>query len=50
MSKGLDFKVPWAMLKMALLMVLFLTIASGGQEAMQMESECEISGNFDGTG
>jgi len=32
MSKGLDFKVSWAMLKMALLMVLFLTIASGGQE------------------
>jgi uncharacterized repeat protein (TIGR01451 family) len=31
MSKGLEFKVPWAMLKMALLMVLFLTIASGGQ-------------------
>jgi len=27
-----EFKVPWAMLKMALLMVLFLTIASGGQE------------------
>jgi uncharacterized repeat protein (TIGR01451 family) len=31
MSKGLEFKGPWAMLKMALLMVLFLTIASGGQ-------------------
>jgi uncharacterized repeat protein (TIGR01451 family) len=32
MIKGLDFRVSWAMLKMALLMVLFLTIASGGQE------------------
>jgi uncharacterized repeat protein (TIGR01451 family) len=32
MGVRLEFKVPWAMLKMALLMVLFLTIASGGQE------------------
>lgn len=32
MCKGPEFKVPWAMLKMALLMVLFLTIASSGQE------------------
>ena len=32
MCKGLEFNVPWAMLKTALLMVLFLTIASCGQE------------------
>ena len=32
MCKGLEFKVPWAMLKMTLFMVLFLTIASCGQE------------------
>ncbi|MFZ2472489.1 MAG: Ig-like domain-containing protein [Methanothrix sp.] len=32
MCKGLEFKVPWAMLKMTLLMVLFLTITSSGQE------------------
>jgi hypothetical protein len=32
MGVRLEFKVPWAVLKMALLMVLFLTIASGGQE------------------
>ncbi|MDQ1262193.1 MAG: hypothetical protein QG575_1374 [Euryarchaeota archaeon] len=32
MDKGLEFKVPWTMLKMTLLMVLFLTITSCGQE------------------
>jgi uncharacterized repeat protein (TIGR01451 family) len=32
MYKGWRFTIPWAMLKMTLLMVLFLTIASCGQE------------------
>jgi uncharacterized repeat protein (TIGR01451 family) len=32
MSKGLEFNVPWAMLRTALLLVLFLTVASCGQE------------------
>ena len=53
MSKGLDFKVSWAMLKMALLMVLFLTIASGGQEPqwnLQAKEEAafaQVSGSIE---
>jgi uncharacterized repeat protein (TIGR01451 family) len=31
MKKGLERKIPWGVLKIAFLMVMFLTIASGGQ-------------------
>jgi uncharacterized repeat protein (TIGR01451 family) len=44
MGVRLEFKVPWAVLKMALLMVLFLTIASGGQEpCSERDGNCNPS-------
>ena len=47
MGIRLEFKVPWAMLKMALLMVLFLAIASGGQEpCSDGDGNCKPSWNL----
>ncbi|MCK9566705.1 MAG: Ig-like domain-containing protein [Methanothrix sp.] len=47
MCKGLEFRVPWAMLKMTLLMVLFLTIASCGQEpCSDGDQNCKPSWNL----
>ncbi|MEI6103617.1 MAG: Ig-like domain-containing protein [Methanothrix sp.] len=44
MGVRLEFKVPWAVLKMALLMVLLLTIASGGQEpCSERDGNCNPS-------
>jgi uncharacterized repeat protein (TIGR01451 family) len=35
MKKGLERKIPWGVLKIAFLMVMFLTIASGGQTSCE---------------
>lgn len=47
MKKGLERKIPWGVLKIAFLMVMFLTIASGGQTSCEKgDQSCDQGWNL----
>ena len=47
MTKGLERKIPWGVLKIAFLMVMFLTIASGGQTPCEKgDQSCDQGWNL----